>query len=206
MEDENYRALVVTRINRTLERKVGPDDHIEDVQVSKPVWKGMLRMVQAMITGMEHSYLHQGVGGMASCFQILEIAHTHYWAKESTQEESSVTTTATCSQGSSPFGSNDNIDRLAGTPEALKMASPSAVEPSIEISAMVDHKRNSLMNRIQSIESEVSEDVSPSCNASEAGSMTVNPVYGTRLLSTNSYRSTYSDSEIEVNFGLFYCF
>jgi hypothetical protein len=58
------------------------------------------------------------------------------------------------------------------------------------------------MNRITSIDSEVSEDVSPSCNASESGSMTVNPVYGTRLLSTNSYRSTYSDSEIEVIFDL----
>ena len=200
MEDENYRSLVVQRINRTLERKVSPDDHIEDVQISKQVWKGMLRMVMAMASGLEHSYLHQGQGGMASCFQILEIAHTHYWAKEMTAEEqSSVVTTATCSQGSSPFGSHENLQRLAETPETpLKAIHSPTVEPSIEISALVDHKRNSLMNRIQSIESEVSEDVSPSCNASEAGSMTVNPVYGTRLLSTNSYRSTYSDSEIEV--------
>jgi hypothetical protein len=75
-------------------------------------------------------------------------------------------------------------------------------DPSLEISQLVNHKRNSLMNRITSIDSEVSEDVSPSCNASESGSMTVNPVYGTRLLSTNSYRSTYSDSEIEVIFDL----
>ncbi len=100
MEDESYRNLVVSRINKTLERKVGPDDHIEDVQISKPIWKGMLKMILAMVSGLEQSYCHQGVGGMASAFFILEIAHTHYWAKELTAEEqSSVATTATCSQG-----------------------------------------------------------------------------------------------------------
>lgn len=31
MEDENYRLLVVNGLNRTLERKIGPDDHISDV-------------------------------------------------------------------------------------------------------------------------------------------------------------------------------
>jgi len=114
--------------------------------------------------------------------------------------------------GSSPFGSGENLNRLAETPVAtpsdvfpssqkthIVMSSPT--DPTLEISQMVNHKRNSLMNRITSIDSEVSEDVSPSCNASESGSMTVNPVYGTRLLSTNSYRSTYSDSEIEVIFN-----
>lgn len=31
MEDESYRTFVVTRLNRTLEHKIGPDDHIDDV-------------------------------------------------------------------------------------------------------------------------------------------------------------------------------
>lgn len=31
MEDESYRNLVVSRMNKTLDKKVGPDDHIEDV-------------------------------------------------------------------------------------------------------------------------------------------------------------------------------
>ena len=31
MEDENYRMLVVSGLNRTLERKIGPGDHIDDV-------------------------------------------------------------------------------------------------------------------------------------------------------------------------------
>lgn len=31
MEDENYRNLVVSRLNKTLDKKIGPDDHIDDV-------------------------------------------------------------------------------------------------------------------------------------------------------------------------------
>lgn len=31
MEDESYRMLVLGKLNRTLERKIGPDDHIDDV-------------------------------------------------------------------------------------------------------------------------------------------------------------------------------
>lgn len=31
MEDENYRDLVVTKLNKSLNRKISPDDHIDDV-------------------------------------------------------------------------------------------------------------------------------------------------------------------------------
>lgn len=31
MEDENYRNLVVSRLNKTLDQKIGPDEHIDDV-------------------------------------------------------------------------------------------------------------------------------------------------------------------------------
>jgi len=31
MEDESYRNLVVSKLNRTLDRKISPDDHIDDV-------------------------------------------------------------------------------------------------------------------------------------------------------------------------------
>lgn len=30
-EDEGYRVVAVAKINKTLERKIGPDDHIDDV-------------------------------------------------------------------------------------------------------------------------------------------------------------------------------
>lgn len=31
MEDENYRDVVVTKLNKGLNRKISPDDHIDDV-------------------------------------------------------------------------------------------------------------------------------------------------------------------------------
>ena len=31
MEDESYRDLVVTKLNKGLNKKISPDDHIDDV-------------------------------------------------------------------------------------------------------------------------------------------------------------------------------
>ncbi|CAM1324954.1 MADD (predicted) [Pycnogonum litorale] len=115
MEDENYRNLVVSRLNKTLDKKIGPDDHIDDVCVSKAVWKGMLKLLQAVIAGLEVTFANQGLGGMASAFQVLEIAHTHYWAKpeiggdDSRMDTSTTASTAPVSQSTSPFGSGDDL-------------------------------------------------------------------------------------------------
>ena len=38
--------------------------------ISKPVWKGMLKMLQLLTNGLEHSYANRGLGGMASSFQV----------------------------------------------------------------------------------------------------------------------------------------
>lgn len=50
--------------------------------VTRPVWKGMLKMMQAVTAGLEQTYVNHGSGGMASSFQLLEIAHTHYWTRD----------------------------------------------------------------------------------------------------------------------------
>jgi hypothetical protein len=48
------------------------------------VFKGMANILRAVIQGLEATYENNGVGGMASTFQLLEIAHTHYWVKDNT--------------------------------------------------------------------------------------------------------------------------
>jgi hypothetical protein len=40
-EDEGYRAMAVSKLNKTLDRKIGPDDHIDDV-VRKYLMLGIL--------------------------------------------------------------------------------------------------------------------------------------------------------------------
>ncbi|XP_038213188.1 MAP kinase-activating death domain protein isoform X10 [Zerene cesonia] len=82
MEDESYRNMVLSKLNRNINRKTTPNDKVEDVFVSKPVWKGMLKVLQAVVHGLEHTYSNFGLGGMASVFQLTEMAHTHYWSKE----------------------------------------------------------------------------------------------------------------------------
>jgi hypothetical protein len=46
------------------------------------VWKGVLRLATAVIHGLELAVTTSTVGGMASAFHLLEIAHTHFWHRE----------------------------------------------------------------------------------------------------------------------------
>ena len=65
------------------------------------MWKGYLKLLLAVVAGLEQSYSNYGLGGMASAFQVLEIAHTHYWARDLTDEQrldTGTNTTASLSQ------------------------------------------------------------------------------------------------------------
>ncbi|XP_024084924.1 MAP kinase-activating death domain protein isoform X2 [Cimex lectularius] len=108
MEDENYRTFVVTKLNKTLDKKISPTDHIDDVCVTRSVWKGMLKVIQAVVYGLEVTYANYGLGGMASVFQVLEIAHTHYWTKDLT--DPSGLDSNILSQTPSPYGSRENLN------------------------------------------------------------------------------------------------
>lgn len=43
--------------------------------ISKPVWKGMLKILQLLVGGLEHSYANRGLGGMASGFQVHDMCN-----------------------------------------------------------------------------------------------------------------------------------
>lgn len=86
MEDESYRNLVLSQINKNMESRIRPDDRISDVQVSRNVWRGMIRICSAIVSGLEQSYMHNKLIGMASVFSLLEVAHTHYWTRESSSD------------------------------------------------------------------------------------------------------------------------
>ncbi|KAK7473534.1 hypothetical protein BaRGS_00035195, partial [Batillaria attramentaria] len=129
MEDENYRNFVVSRLNRNLDKKL-PEDarHIEDVCVSRPVFKGMLAMCKAIISGLEHTIQNHGLGGMASAYNVLEIAHTHYWQRDLNSSKSDT---------SSLHGSQESLhskDELAPRPDLRRLsdeqvASASSMSP-----------------------------------------------------------------------------
>lgn len=202
VEDENYRTLVVTRLNKGIDCKVGPDDHMEDVCVPKPVWKGMLKLLNAVVAGLEASFEHNGLGGMASALFGLEIAHTHYWAKDLTDDgkeenQSSITSTASVSQVTSPFGSVDNLHRLTSslTP-ADPVPSSTAAPVSVNISDS-GGSDSSTRRGSEQVEQPGTEIVISGCRCADADAVSLNPSYfSAARLSQHSCRSTYSDSEL----------
>jgi hypothetical protein len=83
----------------------------------------MLKILQAVTHGLEQTYLNFGLGGMASAFQVLEIAHTHYWTKDLSEAQGldlAAGGTTMMSQASSPYGSHENlkspVSPLSGSP------------------------------------------------------------------------------------------
>ncbi|XP_033150266.1 MAP kinase-activating death domain protein [Drosophila busckii] len=76
--------------------------------ITKPVWKGMLKCVQAIAGGLDVTFGNFGLGGMASVFQLMEVAHTHYWSKE-INEGSDMSSSLLSSHAASPLGSRENL-------------------------------------------------------------------------------------------------
>ncbi|XP_050449435.1 MAP kinase-activating death domain protein isoform X1 [Cataglyphis hispanica] len=214
MEDENYRDLVVTKLNKGLNRKISPDDHIDDVPISKPVYKGMLKCLQAVTHGLAHTYNNFGLGGMASVFQMMEIAHTHYWSKDLSESgfDSSL-----MSQASSPFGSRENLrspqspnqSDFTDTTQKLELPQvhldmpqpPPTGDTSQSTTDMfldMFTKKGKFLSKLTSFDSESGRGGgtgSSEALSTDGGSIITNPAF--RQAHQASFRSTVSDSEVE---------
>lgn len=118
MEDESHRMLAISKLNRNLDARSGPDDHISDVCVDRAVWKGLLKIVLAIVHGLEVSVSNSSVGGLTSAFHVLAIAHTHYWARDPSMETSTSVSSGlrASSLTSTPCGSRDNLHKIASGP------------------------------------------------------------------------------------------
>ncbi|KYQ46314.1 MAP kinase-activating death domain protein [Trachymyrmex zeteki] len=209
MEDENYRDLVVTKLNKGLNRKISPNDHIDDVAISKPVYKGMLKCLQAVTYGLACTYNKFGLGGMASVFQLMEIAHTHYWSKDLSEE-------STHSQASSPFGSRENLkspqspnqpDFMDPTQKSelpqvhldVPQAAPAGDTSQSTTDMFLDMftKKGKFLSKLTSFDSESGRGGgtgSSEALSTDGGSIITNPAF--RQAHQASFRSTVSDSEV----------
>jgi len=144
MEDENYRNMILAKLNKSMDKKVAPDDHIQDICLKKTVYKGMLKVVLTIVHGLEVSIVNFGVGGLSSAFQLLEISHTHFWTKDLMEnvEHGLTPSSANTAPGSndvSPYGSRENLDRNSAyrssgsslqTPNSRVSINPSDQAPS----------------------------------------------------------------------------
>ena len=199
MEEEHYRTLVLSKLQSNIESKVAPDDHIEDVVrhtnipvflsnelfpqcLTKSVYKGVLKVLLAVINGLEVSLNNFGVGGLSSAFRLLEICHTHFWSKDlldNVQQGLSGTSSTEASQ----YGSRDNLDRDTNNPDSLTSNYSSLVstggDQSLEpprpdqdssqlFRDLIMKKKQLLFGRLSSFDSEAEDVVSGRTLSSES--------------------------------------
>ncbi|XP_049865121.1 MAP kinase-activating death domain protein isoform X7 [Pectinophora gossypiella] len=195
MEDESYRNMVLSKLNRNFNRKATPNDKVDDVFVSKPVWKGMLKVLQAVVHGLEHTYSNFGLGGMASVFQLAEMAHTHYWSKEVAGLEHGLPGTMdhygldTPSTSPSSRKSSQADVPIVNYPEMDSLEAQSTTEMFKD---MLNQKRNLLFSKLTSFESDAA--ASSECSGDESGSITTNRA---NLLDHRaSFKSNLSDTDV----------
>ncbi|XP_031226834.1 MAP kinase-activating death domain protein isoform X20 [Mastomys coucha] len=103
LESEQLRVFVLSKLNRTVQSEDDArQDVIQDVEISRKVYKGMLDLLKCTVLSLEQSYAHAGLGGMASIFGLLEIAQTHYYSKEPDKRKRSPTENVNTPVGKDP--------------------------------------------------------------------------------------------------------
>ncbi|XP_076200609.1 MAP kinase-activating death domain protein isoform X19 [Aptenodytes patagonicus] len=106
LESEQLRVFVLSKLNRTIQSEEDArQDVIQDVEISRKVYKGMLDLLKCTVLSLEQSYANAGLGGMASVFGLLEIAHTHYYNKEPEKRKRSPTDGSVTPAGKDPASS-----------------------------------------------------------------------------------------------------
>eukprot|EP00079_Xenopus_tropicalis_P024278 XP_012816843.1 PREDICTED: MAP kinase-activating death domain protein isoform X18 [Xenopus tropicalis] len=83
LESEQLRVFVLSKLNRSIQTEEDArNDVIQEVEITRKVYRGMLDLLKCTVSSLEQTYANAGLGGMASVFSLLEIAHTHYYNKE----------------------------------------------------------------------------------------------------------------------------
>ena len=88
----------------------------------------MTNILRAVIQGLEVTFENNGLGGMASTVQLLEIAHTHYWIKDMKNDLSPM------SERNSPLnGSRESLASIDPNISNNQPAMPSNMPPQQQL-------------------------------------------------------------------------
>ncbi|XP_025072451.1 MAP kinase-activating death domain protein isoform X10 [Alligator sinensis] len=190
LESEQLRVFVLSKLNRTIQSEEDArQDVIQDVEISRKVYKGMLDLLKCTVSSLEHSYANAGLGGMASVFGLLEIAHTHYYNKgpegakhffdlgETDEKKSQISTDSGLSL---TLGSQkSDLDSVASAGPAVMVRSTSQ---DSEVSTVVSNSSGETLGA----DSDLSSNTGDGLGGENGGNLT-------------GSRGTVSDSEIETN-------
>uniref|UniRef100_A0A7M4FJH0 MAP kinase-activating death domain protein n=1 Tax=Crocodylus porosus TaxID=8502 RepID=A0A7M4FJH0_CROPO len=187
LESEQLRVFVLSKLNRTIQSEEDArQDVIQDVEISRKVYKGMLDLLKCTVSSLEHSYANAGLGGMASVFGLLEIAHTHYYNKgakhlfdlgETDEKKSQISADSGLSLTSG--SQKSDLDSVASAGPAVMVRSTSQ---DSEVSTVVSNSSGETLGA----DSDLSSNTGDGLGGENGGNLT-------------GSRGTVSDSEIETN-------
>ena len=83
------------------------------------MYKGILKVLLAIVTGLEISVSNSGLGGLSSAFRLLEISHTHFWTKDLLDNVQHGLSPNSLSVGNSSTGGNSSDVSQYGSRENL---------------------------------------------------------------------------------------
>ncbi|KAM9148736.1 MAP kinase-activating death domain protein isoform 5-T5 [Pangshura tecta] len=190
LESEQLRVFVLSKLNRTIQSEEdAQQDVIQDVEINRKVYKGMLDLLKCTVSSLEQSYANAGVGGMASVFGLLEIAHTHYYNKgsegvkhffdlgETDEKKSQISADSGLSLTSG--SQKSDLDSVASAGPAVMIRSTSQ---DSEVSTVVSNSSGETLGA----DSDLSSNAGDGFSGENGGNLT-------------GSRNTVSDSEIETN-------
>ncbi|XP_062973593.1 MAP kinase-activating death domain protein isoform X12 [Elgaria multicarinata webbii] len=190
LESEQLRVFVLSKLNRTIQSEEDArQDVVQDVEINRKVYKGMLDLLKCTVSSLEQSYANAGLGGMASVFGLLEIAHTHYYNKgsegtkhffdlgETDEKKSQISADSGLSLTSS--SQKSDLDSVASVGPAVMIRSTSQ---DSEVSTVVSNSSGETLGA----DSDLSSNAGDGLGGESGGNLT-------------GSRGTVSDSEIETN-------
>ncbi|XP_073460486.1 MAP kinase-activating death domain protein isoform X15 [Aquarana catesbeiana] len=125
LESEQLRVFILSKLNRSIQTEEDArNDVIQEVEISRKVYKGMLDILKCTVSSLEQSYANAGLGGMASVFSLLEIAHTHYYNKEPEKRKHSPSADGTVTPVS-----RDSVTIQRGEPRPTPQVAPQQLLP-----------------------------------------------------------------------------
>ncbi|KAK9409839.1 MAP kinase-activating death domain protein [Crotalus adamanteus] len=190
LESEQLRMFVLSKLNRTIQSEEDArQDLVQDVEINRKVYKGMLDLLKCTVSSLEQSYANAGLGGMASVFGLLEIVHTHYYNKgsegtkhffdlgETDEKKSQISANSGLSLTSSSQKSDP--DSVASVGPAVMIRSTSQ---DSEVSTVVSNSSGETLGADSDLSSNAGDGLGGEISGNLTGS-----------------RGTVSDSEIETN-------
>ncbi|XP_061466961.1 MAP kinase-activating death domain protein isoform X19 [Rhineura floridana] len=190
LESEQLRVFVLSKLNRTIQSEEDArQDVVQDVEINRKVYKGMLDLLKCTVSSLEQSYANAGLGGMASVFGLLEIAYTHYYNKgsegtkhffdlgETDEKKSQISADSGLSLTSS--SQKSDLDSVASVGPAVIIRSTSQ---DSEVSTVVSNSSGETLGA----DSDLSSNTGDGLCGESGGNLT-------------GSRGTVSDSEIETN-------